>query len=137
MTKSIKLAMFSLANITIFIVSCSNETVQNRTNSNQPARSVSGVEGIVDRGPLQPASRPGVDNVALLSGAEIVAFDLNGTQIARTRSDANGHYCMPLPSGKYVLVGPKSGIPPRLISKRIEVKNGWITVDLHIDTGIR
>jgi hypothetical protein len=97
-----------------------------------------GVEGSVNRGPIQPVGKPGQKNTAPVANAVVKALDANGKEVARTKTDKDGYYELKLKPGKYTLVGPRGGIPPRNFKKDIEVlQRGWTRVDIKVDTGIR
>lgn len=103
-------------------------------------RKGSGVEGLIERGPLQPVARPGQKDTAPVAGAIIVVRNQKGREVARVFSDKNGLYEINLKPGKYklVVVWPRSGISPSPWSKQIEVKNGqWQNLKIKLDTGIR
>jgi hypothetical protein len=102
------------------------------------ARARSGIEGTVDRGPVQPVARPGQPDTAPMGNTEIVVKDEKGKEVARTKTDKNGRYEVELPAGKYTVVGPRNGIMPGNWKKDVEVKaNQWLKLNIHIDSGIR
>jgi hypothetical protein len=108
-----------------------------------PARSGSGIEGIVIHwsagpNPGKPIARPAPRDRGPMSNVEIVVKDVNGKEVARTKTDKNGRYEFKLPAGKYTVVGPRNGIKPENWKKDVEVKaNQWLNLNIHIASGIR
>ena len=99
---------------------------------------LSGLHGIVTRGPTTPVCRVGTPCSAPAVGAVLV-FSRNGTTVAHVRAGAGGRYSVTLAPGVYrVTVGsaPRSGsgIRPENATVRPGVDR---RVDFLIDTGIR
>jgi hypothetical protein len=98
---------------------------------------VSGLHGIVERGPIQPVCKVGTPCTAPAVGAELV-FSRNGSIAARVRTQAGGRYTVRLAPGAYsVRLSPApriGGITPR----EVHVTGGAARrLDFMIDTGIR
>jgi hypothetical protein len=98
---------------------------------------LSGVYGVVMRGPTTPVCRVGTPCSAPAVGAVLV-FSRNGLVVARVRVGAGGRYSVRLDPGTYSVaqpVAPKiGGLQPR----RVVIRRGvFARVDFRIDTGIR
>jgi len=94
--------------------------------------------GTVIRGPVQPVCRIDIPCDAPFGASFTV--ERGARVIAAFRSDSQGHFEVPLPSGAYVIVpGPDAPImSPRAQAKEVSVgPRGTTTVVLHFDTGIR
>ena len=94
--------------------------------------------GTVTRGPIQPVCQITVSCDAPFSAGFTVQ---QGSRVAASfRSDAQGHFDVPLAPGMYVLI-PNADAP--MISPRAQAKDvvvgprGPTMVLLHFDTGIR
>jgi hypothetical protein len=98
---------------------------------------VSGLHGIVSRGPIQPVCQAGTPCTAPAVGAELV-FSRNGRVAARVRTLAGGRYTVRLAAGTYAVrlspVPRIGGITPRTV--RVPAGASW-RLDFMIDTGIR
>jgi hypothetical protein len=99
---------------------------------------VSGLHGVVMRGPTTPVCRVGMPCNAPAVGAKLV-FSRPGQQAVRVRVGAGGHYSVPLRPGYYtVQVNPVPrvgfGIRPARVHVAPDVN---ARVDFAIDTGIR
>jgi hypothetical protein len=135
--KTLLAAVLALSSFTLSAIAQSNPPSPG-PGSPCLIRQGSGVEGTVDRGPVQPVARPGQPNTAPMKNTEIVVKDENGKEVARTKTDKDGRYEFKLPAGKYTVVGPRNGIMPGNWTKEIEVKaNQWLKLNIHIDSGIR
>jgi hypothetical protein len=101
------------------------------------ALAVSGLHGIVTRGPTTPVCRVGKPCSEPAVGAVLV-FSHAGTVAARARTGAGGRYTVRLQPGFYaVRVSPLQKIGG-LTPLRVRVRSGVNgRVDFQIDTGIR
>ncbi len=96
------------------------------------------LHGTITRGPTTPVCQVGKPCSEPMAGAVLV-FTRNGHVAARVRSDARGHYSVPLRLGTYsvsMAVRPKigSGVKPQTIrlSRAVPTR-----IDFFVDTGIR
>lgn len=100
------------------------------------ALALSGLHGVVTRGPTTPVCRVGTPCSEPAVGAVLV-FSRGGRDAARVRTGAGGRYSVRLPLGSYaVRVSPLQrigGLAPRTV----RVRTGMNRVDFQIDTGIR
>jgi hypothetical protein len=100
------------------------------------ALALSGLHGVVTRGPTTPVCRVGTPCSEPAVGAVLV-FSRGGRDAARARTGAGGRYSVRLPLGIYaVRVSPPQkigGLAPR----KVRVRTGMNRVDFQIDTGIR
>jgi hypothetical protein len=99
---------------------------------------LSGLNGVVMRGPTTPVCRVGTPCSAPAVGA-ILVFSRNGVVAARVRTGAGGRYAVRLTPGTYSVaqpVAPKigEGLQPRQVVVRRGV---FALVNFLIDTGIR
>src|SRR5438093_800625 len=105
---------------------------------NSPVALTTGLTGTVVRGPITPVCQINVPCDAPFSAS----FDVlrGGRRVASFRSDADGHFTVKLPPGKYVVV-PATDAPlmhPSAQAKSVEVgAEGITSIDLVFDTGIR
>ena len=90
---------------------------------------VSGVQGIVLRGPTKPTCSMTEPCDEPARGLEL-SFVRSGHVVARVRVDARGHYRVLLAPGRYVVRGAQ---PSALVVRRGVVARR----DLFVDTGIR
>jgi hypothetical protein len=99
---------------------------------------VSGLHGIVMRGPTTPVCRVGAPCSAPAVGAVLV-FSRSGQKAVRVRVGAGGHYSVHLGSGYYtVQVNPVPRIGFGIRPARVHVAQDVnARVDFSIDTGIR
>jgi hypothetical protein len=97
----------------------------------------SGLYGIVMRGPTQPVCQVGTPCNGPASGLTLV-FVRNGATVARTKTNASGHYAIALAPAVYaVRYLPRGmGIPPRPSNVRVPVGTPK-RQNFFIDTGIR
>jgi hypothetical protein len=102
------------------------------------APSETGLNGIVERGPVQPVCQIGAACDAPF--AATFAVREGSREVATFRSDSQGQFKVQLPPGGYSVV-PSTDAP--IISPQAQVKDvvvgstGFTTVLLHFDTGIR
>ena len=101
------------------------------------------VTGIVRAGPTCPVVRDPPDPACEdrpVAGAEIVAVDAEGQEVARGSSDAEGGFSLALPAGEYQLVPqPVPGLLGTASPMMIVVVEGdpLEPVAIVYDTGIR
>ena len=101
------------------------------------ALALSGLHGVVTRGPTTPVCRVGTPCSEPAVGAVLV-FSRGGRDTAQVRIGAGGRYSLRLPLGTYaVRVSPLQkigGLAPRTVRVRSGVNR---RLDFQIDTGIR
>jgi len=101
------------------------------------------VTAIVLAGPTCPVVRDPPDPACEdrpVAGAEIVAIDATGQEVARASTDADGRFTLALPVGEYQLVPqPVEGLLGTASPTEIVVVDGALLEPLTIvyDTGIR
>jgi hypothetical protein len=100
----------------------------------------SGIAGQALAGPTCPVvteGDPACDPRPLV-GVTVLVLDVNGTEIARLQTDADGRYVVTLPAGPYT-VEPQPAEGTLRMPEPIHVTVGanFVTVDLEYDTGIR
>jgi hypothetical protein len=100
----------------------------------------SGIEGRVLAGPTCPVvtvGDPSCDDRPV-AGATILILDAGGTEIARLTSDAAGHYGVTLPAGPYTVEPQRvEGFMRMAEPVAVTVGDGFVTVDIGYDTGLR
>lgn len=100
---------------------------------------VSGLHGIVMRGPTMPVCKVGTPCSAPAAVGAVLIFSRNGTTVARVRTGAGGHYSIRLAPGRYTIrlnTTPRIGFGLR--PERARVLAGTNRrLDFLIDTGIR
>jgi hypothetical protein len=73
-----------------------------------------------------------------LAGVTLVVLTANGTEAARTVTDADGFFAVALPPGPYTIEPqPVDTMPRGPASIPVVVGDGMTTVDIPYDTGIR
>jgi hypothetical protein len=99
---------------------------------------VSGLHGIVTRGPTQPVCRIGTPCTKPAVGALLV-FSQDGRVAARVRTGAGGRYSVRLRPGVYaVRLSPVPRIGEGIRPREVHVADRvFARVDFSIDTGIR
>ena len=105
-----------------------------------PASNESGVEGLVLLGPTCPSAQSGTQCPDRTFEADLTILDLDGEEVARGKSEADGIFRIPLPPGEYVLVPeqPFPNLPPFASLIEFEVKPGeYVQLDIRYDSGIR
>ena len=107
----------------------------------KPPRSMSGIDGVAMVGPIEPLPMPGVPDSRPLPGAIISIEPANGgAEITRITADAEGHFTIKLPPGRYRLVPlpPKPGeVLPMEVPQVVVVYAGQYThVTVNYDSGI-
>jgi hypothetical protein len=99
-----------------------------------------GIEGTVSAGPTCPVvsvNDPTCDDRPI-AGATILVLDASGREVARLHTDQAGHYAVTLPAGPYVVEPqPAEGFLRTAEQVPVTVVDGYVTVDLAYDTGIR
>ncbi len=104
--------------------------------------SLSGIQGKATKSPISPVVREGQLNEAPLPGVSIVVTGLNGAEVARQTTDAQGDYKIGLAPGNYTVVGlpldSASILPVPESPKSVTVASDkFLTVNISYDTGIR
>ena len=100
----------------------------------------SGIAGRAMAGPTCPVVTEGdpTCDERPLAGVTILVLDLNGTEIARLQTDADGRYSVTLPAGPYTVEPqPAEGVLRMPEPIAVTVGGTFVTVDLSYDTGIR
>ena len=99
---------------------------------------VSGLHGVVTRGPTKPVCEVGVPCSAPAVGVLLV-FSRNGTVAARVRTVSGGRYSVRLRPGDYtVQTAPAPKIGSGMRPRSVHVPRGALArVNFFIDTGIR
>lgn len=123
------------------LVGCGSDSATGDTSGGTGGVTSSGVQGQVTRSPINPVTQDGANNSAPLAGAVIAVQGLDGREVARATSDANGNYRVFVSVGTYQVVGlPTSGssFPTPPAPQNVTVSpNQFSTVNLDYDTGIR
>jgi hypothetical protein len=97
-----------------------------------------GVAGVALVGPSCPVQREDEPCPDKPWQGVVVARRLSGSEVARTRTDAQGRFAMKLPPGEYVVVTLTPGVFPGPASTQVRVTAGQMTqVELLLDSGIR
>jgi carboxypeptidase family protein len=101
----------------------------------------SGIAGKAVAGPVCPVVRANDPNCdpRPIPDAVVVVRSLDGTEVARTRTDASGNFQVALPPGSYTVGGEQTSgfpIPPSPVAVSV-VANTQTDVQLLFDTGIR
>ncbi|HEX5014459.1 MAG TPA: carboxypeptidase-like regulatory domain-containing protein [Candidatus Limnocylindrales bacterium] len=99
-----------------------------------------GIQGHAMAGPTCPVARPNDPACAdrPVAGATLVFLTAGGVEAARTMTDADGFYSVPLPPGPYTIEPqPVEGIMHGSPPIPVVVNDGVATVDIPFDTGIR
>ena len=99
---------------------------------------VSGLHGVVTRGPTQPVCRIGTPCTKPAVGA-VLLFSQGGRVAARVRAGAGGRYSVRLRPGLYaVRLSRVPRIGEGILPREVRVPSGAAArVDFSIDTGIR
>jgi hypothetical protein len=99
---------------------------------------VSGLHGVVTRGPTQPVCQVGTPCSAPAVGIELV-FSRAGHVVARVRTGSGGRYAVRLAPGDYAVgVQPQPKIGTGLRPRTVRVPRGApALVNFFVDTGIR
>lgn len=100
----------------------------------------SGVEGRVWVGPTCPVVQEGVPCPDRPLAAELEVRDSAGRVVARTQSEPDGSYEIPLTEGTYLMtpLSPSEAGLPSASPFPFEVPAGaWLSLDIHYDSGIR
>lgn len=97
----------------------------------------SGIEGTVMAGPIRPTSRTGEPNERPLANKAVsIRLAPNGSDIAQTHTDAQGHFRLVLAPGAYQIVTHGGGIFDRPYATTVH-DDAFTHLTLHYDTGIR
>jgi Carboxypeptidase regulatory-like domain len=99
--------------------------------------STSGVRGVVRRGPITPVCVAELPCDGPARGVTL-RFLRDGNVVARTKTNAKGHYGVRLAPGRYVvrITGRVSLEPAEATAVRVRAGH-FTRLDLHLDTGIR
>ena len=100
----------------------------------------SGIVGRALAGPTCPVVTEGdpACDERPLAGVTVLVLDVNGTEIARLQTDADGRYAVTLPPGPYTVEPqPAEGVLRTPEPIAVTVEGSFVTVDLAYDTGIR
>jgi hypothetical protein len=102
------------------------------------SRPVSGLRGIVLKGPTMPVCKEGVPCEKPAAGI-VLRFSRAGHMAARVRTTRTGKYSVRLRPGTYaVTVNPKPTVGSGLTPKLVRVPRGRVAHrDFHLDTGIQ
>jgi hypothetical protein len=103
------------------------------------AIALSGLHGIVTKGPITPVCRVGTPCSAPAQVTLIFRRTTGVTRVYRTRTTTAGIYRITLPAGYYtVTIAEPIGIDRTVRPARIHVRVGYNDkLDFRIDTGIR
>lgn len=106
--------------------------------SGDPTGPLTGLSGVVLRGPIQPVCMEGDPcEETFAAGFTVRRHDL---VVRRFDSDAEGRFSVELPPGTYLIV-PDPNAPilaPEGQAREVTVdQEGFTDVELHFDTGIR
>lgn len=100
----------------------------------------SGIEGKVHAGPTCPVVKiddPSCDDRPV-AGATLLVLDAGGSEVARLITDAAGHFGATLPPGNYrIEPQPVEGFFRTSEPVAVTVGDGFVNVDIAMDTGIR
>jgi len=99
-----------------------------------------GIAGQALAGPTCPLVRPGDSNCANrpVAGATILIRDAGGTVVAQLKTDANGHFQVVLPPGRYrIEPQPVTGLMGTASPIDVTVGSVFATLNVAYDTGIR
>ncbi|HXH88985.1 MAG TPA: hypothetical protein VNI55_10325 [Gaiellaceae bacterium] len=97
----------------------------------------SGITGLVLRGPTQPVCTVGVPCEEPAARATL-AVTKAGRIVARVRTNAAGRFRVALAPGRYTVITTETRIGQMAPSRIVQVRrNGYASVTLRIDTGIR
>jgi hypothetical protein len=98
---------------------------------------VSGLHGIVYRGPTTPVCRAGVPCEAPAAGVTL-RFTRPGLQVVQAVTRADGSYRILLPPGIYRVAPARASAYASLAPTRVRVRRAHVDrLDFHLDTGIR
>jgi hypothetical protein len=101
------------------------------------ATHVSGLRGVVMRGPTDPVCRTDDPCEAPAPGI-LLDFRRDGKVVAEVKTTRSGTYSVRLKAGSYVVVVPRHRVGTGLSPRVVRVPRGRIAqVDFHLDTGIQ
>jgi hypothetical protein len=99
--------------------------------------SISGLRGVVMRGPTKPVCFEGEPCEAPAAGLTL-RFSRAGAMIAQVRTGPAGGYSVRLRAGVYTVSTPTARPSSQLTPRRVLVPVGRMArVDFHLDTGIQ
>lgn len=107
------------------------------TTTSTTTSSTTGVAGRVTAGPTCPVERPDQPCPPAPVNATVEALDGSGRSVARTATDDQGAFTLPLPPGAYTLRVIHDGPFPRCPDTPVTVTDGETHVDIDCDSGIR
>lgn len=108
------------------------------TCSVQPAVTNSGVEGQVFIGPVCPVVQEGQECPDQPFQATLVVNNLNGREIVKVQTDAEGRFKIPLEPGEYILHPESPNTMPYASEQTFVVEAGRFTqIIVTYDSGIR
>ena len=105
-----------------------------------PVDSGSGIAGRAVAGPVCPVERPGdpACEPRPVAGALVIVRGADGSEVATAQTADDGRYEVFLPPGQYTVEGtPVGGLMGNPAPVEVQVIEGFETVDLQYDTGIR
>ena len=101
------------------------------------AATLTGVQGVVLRGPVRPVCEEGVRCFVPASNVMLVVLR-QGRETARVRARADGSYAVTLPPGRYRIRPLRKTFGAGYLGRVVTVTRGRMSrLDLVIDTGIR
>lgn len=101
------------------------------------AAPVSGLRGLVLRGPTAPVCRTD-DSCEEPAPGVLIRFTRAGKVVAEVKTTSTGRYSVRLRAGSYGVKAPGRRIGTGLTPRVVQVPRGHIArVDFHLDTGIQ
>jgi hypothetical protein len=101
------------------------------------ARPVSGLRGLVMKGPTEPVCRSD-DPCEAPAGGILLDFRRDGKVVAEVKTTRLGTYSVRLKAGSYAVVVPRHRVGTGLSPRVVRVPRGRIArVDFHLDTGLQ
>lgn len=108
------------------------------TCSVQPASTASGVEGQVFIGPVCPVVQEGQECPDQPYQATLIVNNINGREVAKVQTDAEGRFKVSLEPGEYILHPESPNVMPFAAEQTFTVESGKFTqVIVNYDSGIR
>jgi hypothetical protein len=105
-----------------------------------PSAGGSRIEGTALAGPVCPVERPGDPACAPrpIAGALVIVRGVDGAEVARATTDADGRYQVAVAPGRYTVEGaPVEGLMGNPTPIDVDVGGDVSTIDIQYDTGIR
>jgi hypothetical protein len=130
--------MTRLSLLLLFAIGCYHDTTPAKPAPPQPTEQqgmLSGTVHFVGMACQNPG--PGCDGP--LANYEVTILAKDGTTVvAKTTSDATGHFTVALPNGEYTILTPAGMAPTQTRRNDVAIAHsGNVTLDLTIDTGVR